>query len=220
MPTFRASDGLWENHPIEEVATPQGFNRNPKLVWQFYNERRAKVATVEPNPGHYALARLEERFGDRFTLITQNVDGLHQRAGSVRVLELHGSLYRTRCTGCKRIRRPGTRTARRTARVPRLRRDASTRHRLVSRIFARADLGREAQIAASQCDVLLVVGTSAVVHPAAGLISVARRGHESDEKPFGATIIEVNLTRTEASRDADIGLYAPSGQVLPKMVGL
>src|SRR6185436_2388389 len=92
---------------IEEVATPEGFRRDPKLVWSFYNARRANVARVKPNPGHYALAALEKRFGDRFTLVTQNVDGLHRAAGSQRVLEVHGSLYRTRCLGCDEVRDRG-----------------------------------------------------------------------------------------------------------------
>ncbi|HEV3146638.1 MAG TPA: Sir2 family NAD-dependent protein deacetylase, partial [Gemmataceae bacterium] len=99
VPTFRGSDGLWEGYRIDEVATPFAFRDNPRLVWRFYNMRRANLRTVQPNPGHVALANLECRFaGDRFTLITQNVDGLHRRAGSRRVLELHGNISRTRCT--------------------------------------------------------------------------------------------------------------------------
>src|SRR6059058_5911051 len=91
VPTFRASDGLWEGHRIDDVASPEGFRRDPKLVWQFYNGRRANVARVRPNPGHAALAELERRFRDGFTLVTQNVDGLHQEAGNRSVLEIHGS---------------------------------------------------------------------------------------------------------------------------------
>ena len=219
IPTFRAADGLWENHPIEDVATPEGFRRDPKLVWQFYNARRAKAATVEPNPGHFALAKLEERFGDNFTLITQNVDGLHQRAGSVRVLELHGSLYRTRCTGCRRIEDRGLEPLGELPECPKcgalLRPDIVWFHEVLPQ-----EIWREAQIAAALSYVFLVVGTSAVVHPAAGLIPIARNGHISDDKPFAATIIEVNLTRTDASEYADIGLYAPSGQVMPRVVEL
>src|SRR5206468_1138837 len=99
VPTFRDADGLWEGHPVEEVATPMAFERDPALVWKFYNARRANLRGVEPNPGHHALARLEDRHG-RVTVITQNVDGLHRRAGSRTVVELHGNLMRTRCTGC------------------------------------------------------------------------------------------------------------------------
>ena len=109
VPTFRGADGLWEGHAIEEVATPEAFRDNPKLVWRFYNQRREKLGMVRPNPGHFGLAELEaDHFGDgRFTLITQNVDGLHRQAGSRRVLELHGNLRRTRCTGCRRIEERG-----------------------------------------------------------------------------------------------------------------
>src|SRR5205085_724540 len=104
VPTFRDADGLWEGHPVEEVATPAAFRRDPRLVWQFYNARRANLARIEPNPGHHALVRLEERFGpEKFTLVTQNVDGLHRRAGSRGGVELHGNLARTRCTGCGRV---------------------------------------------------------------------------------------------------------------------
>src|SRR5688572_12144062 len=88
VPTFRASDGLWEGHRIEDVASPDGFHRDPRLVWQFYNARRANVSRVAPNPGHAALADLEKRFGKAFTLVTQNVDGLHQQAGNQNVLEV------------------------------------------------------------------------------------------------------------------------------------
>ena len=219
VPTFRASDGLWEGHRIEDVATPEGFNRDPALVWQFYNERRAKVATVKPNPGHEALVKLEQRFGDNFTLITQNVDGLHQTAGSVRVLELHGSLYRTRCTGCRRIVDRGLEPLGDTPECPScgsmLRPDIVWFHEVLPE-----QIWEEAQFAAALCDVLLVVGTSAVVHPAASLIPIARNGHISDDTPFGATVIEINLARTEASDLADIGCYGPSGKVLPRIVAL
>lgn len=216
IPTFRASDGLWENHPIEDVATPEGFARNPELVWRFYNARRANVARVKPNGGHYALAMLEERFGDDFTLITQNVDGLHQSAGSVRVLELHGSLYRTRCTGCHRIEDRGLEVLPDLPECPKcgalLRPDIVWFHEMLpERIW------QEAGRAAAMCDVMLVVGTSAVVHPAASLIPMAQQRIGSYKKA-PATIIEFNLTHTEASHLADIGLYGPSGEVLPKVI--
>src|SRR5262245_28621395 len=104
VPTFRDADGLWEGHEIEDVATPAAFRRDPRLVWRFYNARRANLGTVAPNPGHEALARLEERYGPGgVTVVTQNVDGLHRRAGSRTVHELHGNLTRTRCTGCGRV---------------------------------------------------------------------------------------------------------------------
>ena len=212
VPTFRASDGLWEGHRIEDVASPDGFERDPKLVWQFYNARRATVRTVKPNPGHLALVALEQRFGDRFTLVTQNVDGLHRTAGSKNVLEIHGSLHRTRCVGCGRVTdRNISEDLGDEPACPKcygqLRPDI---------VWFGEPLPENVWLpslnAAYGCSVLLVVGTSAVVHPAASLVPIAKR------KSQPAKVIEVNLTQTEASRMADIGLYGPSGEVLPKLV--
>ncbi len=100
--TFRGSDGLWMNHPVEQVASPEGFAADPLLVWRFYSQRRAESAGVVPNPGHRTLAEWEQRLGDRFLLATQNIDGLHQQAGNQRVVELHGNLFFTRCQHCAR----------------------------------------------------------------------------------------------------------------------
>ncbi len=102
IPTFRGGGGLWKEYSVERVASPQGFVDDPGLVWQFYSERRAAARHVKPNPGHLALAKLEASLGDRFLLATQNVDGLHQQAGSQRVIEMHGSLWKTRCSRCDR----------------------------------------------------------------------------------------------------------------------
>jgi len=109
IPTFRGSGGLWESQPVEWVASPVGFRSDPALVWRFYLHRRAHAKTCSPNPGHAALAELERRIGDRFLLATQNVDGLHLRAGSERVVELHGNIFKTRCSPLFQatIRQPG-----------------------------------------------------------------------------------------------------------------
>jgi len=210
VPTFRASDGLWEGHQIEDVASPSGFARNPGLVWNFYNARRANVVRVQPNRGHQALADLESRFAERFTLITQNVDGLHQSAGNRNVLEVHGSLRRTRCTVCETIVDRGLAPL---ADMPQcdncgslLRPDIVWFGEMLPPL-----IWEQAVEAVEACDAFLVVGTSAVVHPAAGLIGLARRG-------AGATVIEANLTRTVASDAADIGLYGPSGETLPRVL--
>jgi NAD-dependent deacetylase len=210
VPTFRASDGLWEGHRIEDVASPDGFQRNPRLVWNFYHARRANVKSVKPNPGHYALAELEQRWGPRFTLITQNVDGLHRAAGNRNVLEIHGSLHRTRCLACDEVKDRGLEAL---AELPLCECGGLLRPDIVW--FGEGlpvDIWESAIEAAHECDVLLVVGTSAVVHPAASLIPIAKRGRS------GAKVVEVNLTETEASRFADVGLYGPSGQVLPRLV--
>jgi NAD-dependent deacetylase len=211
VPTFRASDGLWEGHRIEDVASPGGFERDPDLVWEFYNARRENVKTVKPNPGHYALVSLEERWGERFTLVTQNVDGLHRAAGSKNVLEIHGSLHRTRCLECEEVKDRGL-----VVLGPRPLCECGGRLRPDIVWFGEGlpeDVWFSAMIAARECDVLLVVGTSAVVHPAASLIPIAKRGRDQ-----AAKVIEINLTETEASLFADVGLYGPSGQVLPKLV--
>lgn len=212
IPTFRASDGLWEGHRIEDVATPRGYRRNPGLVWKFYNARRANVATVKPNPAHEALVRLEKHFAPGFTLITQNVDGLHRTAGSRNVLELHGNLARTRCTGCQEIRNRGLEPLGDDPRCltcgEALRPDIVWfEEQLPPHVWDKA------VDAAMACDLLLVVGTSAVVFPAAGLIPLAQ---ESKTPP--ATIIECNLTQTNASGLADIGLYGRAGELLPRVL--
>lgn len=209
VPTFRDADGLWEGHRVEEVATPDAFDRDPELVWRFYNLRRANLRTVEPNPGHFALVKLEDRHGDGFTLVTQNVDGLHRRAGSRRVLELHGNIARTRCTNCGDHRDRGLDELGPLPECPlcggRLRPDIVWfTESLPVEIWA------EAEAAAMTCDAMIVAGTSAVVYPAAGLIAtVAGQG-----KP----VIEVNTQLTAASRQVTVSLFGPSGVVLPKLV--
>ena len=209
VPTFRASDGLWEGHRIEDVAHPDGWAKNPQLVWDFYHARRAKAGSVHPNPGHEALAKLEDRLGDGFTLATQNVDGLHQRAGSRTVLELHGSLRRTRCTGC--IDRVDQGLDPLPAMPTCVMCGSVVRPDIVwfGEVLDDAVIGAAGR-AAARCEVFLVVGTSAVVFPAAGLVPLARRN--------GAAVIEFNLTRTDASDLADVGVYGPSGRTLPAVV--
>jgi len=209
LATFRGAGGLWEGQRIEDVATPSAFRRDPALVWRFYNLRRANLGQARPNAGHQALVALEDRFGEHFTLATQNVDGLHRAAGSRRVLELHGSLLRVRCTGCDRVEDRGTEA------LPDLPHCAACGALLRPAVvwFGEALPMREweeAQQAAERCDCFLVVGTSAVVFPAAGLIHSARFA--------GARVIEVNLEKTDASAAADIGLYGPSGELLPQLV--
>lgn len=209
--TFRDQGGLWEGHSVEEVATPQGFARNPELVWKFYNARRDNLAQAQPNPGHVALAKLEKRFGqDNFAIITQNVDGLHRAAGSRTVWELHGSLKRIRCTGadCSYVED-------RADKLPDMPKCDSCGELLRPDVvwfgeILPQDIWFNADQFSRSCDCFLVIGTSAVVWPAAGLIVLA--------KAHGAKVLEFNLTRTEASSQVDVGLYGPSGQLLPLVV--
>jgi NAD-dependent deacetylase len=209
LATFRGSNGLWEGHRIEEVATPEAFRRDPVLVWRFYHLRRANLATVQPNPGHHALAALEQRLGAGFTLVTQNVDGLHQAAGSKNILEVHGAIRRVKCSGCLRV------TDRGVAALPEMPRcaecDALERPDVVW--FGEAlpeAIWEQAVKAVLSCECFLVVGTSAVVYPAAGLIDLARTG--------GSAVIEVNVERSAASAQVDVLLLGPSGTVLPELV--
>jgi NAD-dependent deacetylase len=209
LATFRGAGGLWEGHRVEEVATPTAFGRDPALVWRFYNLRRANLATVQPNAGHLALVELEKRLGANFTLVTQNVDGLHQTAGSQNVLEIHGGLRRVRCVGCQRVTDRGTEAL---ADLPRceacaemLRPDVVWfEEPLPTKIWSRA------VDAVQTCDCFLVVGTSAIVYPAAGLIDVARME--------GADVIEANLQPSAASARVDVLLLGPSGTTLPELI--
>ena len=209
IPTFRdALTGLWARFRPEELATPEAFERDPALIWGWYEWRRELVREAEPNPGHYALAALARQV-PRLTLVTQNVDGLHQRAGSTDVIEYHGSILRDRCTreGIVAVRQGGE-----GAGLPRCAScGALLRPDVVwfgEAIPARAML--EAQGAAAGCDVFLSVGTSSLVYPAAGLAETALRS--------GATVIEVNPNATELSPLADFVLRGPAGVVLPQLV--
>jgi NAD-dependent deacetylase len=209
VPTFRGAGGLWEGHRVEEVATPEAFARDPQLVWRFNNLRRDSMSSVEPNDGHRALAALEDRLGAGFTLVTQNIDGLHHRAGSRNVLEVHGRMSRVRCTACKYVAdRPGEKLPP-MPECPQcgklLRPDVVWFGEMLPHAVWRA-----AQAAAEACQCFLVIGTSAVVFPAAGLIHAARRA--------GAAVIEFNLEETAASEAADVSLFGPSGKLLPELM--
>jgi NAD-dependent deacetylase len=209
LATFRGAGGLWEGHRIEDVATPRAFERDPTLVWRFYNLRRANLATVKPNPGHLALVELENRLAGRFALVTQNVDGLHQCAGSRNVLEIHGALRRVRCVGCEQVTDRGTEAL---ADLPfcescgqMLRPDVVWFEEMLP-----PDIWQRAAEAAATCDCFLVVGTSAIVYPAAGLIEAA--------KMAGAKVIEVNVEKSAASDHVDVHLLGPSGTMLPELI--
>lgn len=209
VPTFRGAGGLWKNFRAEDLATPQAFARDPKVVWEWYDWRRQLLAKVEPNAGHFALAALEGRMAGAFTLVTQNVDGLHDRAGSRNVLKVHGDIWDVRCLDCGRTVRDER------APLPELppRCDCGGTLRPGVVWFGEAlprDVFEAAQSAMEECEVLLVVGTSAVVYPAAGLAPLAR-GH-------GARVIEVNLEETPVSGAVDAALRGKSGEILPLLL--
>jgi NAD-dependent deacetylase len=209
VPTFRGMGGLWEGHRVEEVATPEAFARDPALVWRFYNLRRNALRSIEPNDGHRALAALEARLGAGFTLVTQNIDGLHTKAGNRNVLEVHGRLSRVKCSRCAYSEdRPGVV-------LPELPDCPACGALLRPDVVWFGEMLPEsvwhaAVDAVEQCECFLVVGTSAVVYPAAGLIETAREA--------GASVIEFNMEATAASERADVVLHGPSGQLLPEVL--
>lgn len=210
IPTFRGAGGLWRNFRPEDLATPEAFARDPKTVWEWYDWRRGLIRDAKPNLGHYALAQLERRMGGRFVLITQNVDGLHNRAGSERVLKLHGDIWWTLCTACGDVRSdfrvPLPELPPRCAACGGLLRPGVVwfSEPLPARTW------EQAEEAARTCDLLIVAGTSAVVYPAASLAPLAKR--------HGARIIEINTEATPLSGEADLCLKGPSGEILPQII--
>jgi NAD-dependent deacetylase len=216
VPTFRGMNGLWEGHRVEEVASPEGFAADPALVWRFYSLRREGAAKVQPNPGHVALARLEARLGDRFLLATQNVDGLHARAGSTRVLAIHGELFKSRCERCA-VPFDDAKTYF-TQPLPRCETcGGAIRPHIVwfGEMLDPAHLdavGRFIEDAGRDL-VFLAVGTSGQVYPAAGLVGAARA-------VGGQTwLVDLSPADDYAAR-FDHVVAGPSGEVLPRLLGV
>ena len=199
---------LWSQYRPEDLATPEAFERNPEMVWEFYAMRRLKAGEVKPNPGHIALAEMGRHVA-QFTLITQNVDGLHQQAGSLNVVELHGNITRIKCSrGCGVFRewddQPG--------RVPvcpqcgaKLRPDVVWFGEMLPRLELETALA-----AARNCQVFFSIGTSGLVQPAASLALMAGQN--------GAIIVEVNAAETPLTASAEYFLQGKSGEVLPDLV--
>jgi len=207
--TFRdAQTGLWAQFDPRELATPGAFARNPKRVWDWYAWRRERVASVEPNAGHRALVELERQVLE-FLLVTQNVDGLHQRAGSQKLVELHGNIARVKCS------REGTIVEEWSAADGEVPRCANCGAFLRPDVVWFEELLPEGALAAAEnaarsCEVLLVIGTSAEVYPAAGLPMLAQE--------HGALVVEINPNETPLSARADYVLRGASGIVLPRLV--
>lgn len=211
VPTFRGKDGLWRSFRAEDLATPEAFARDPKLVWEWYDWRRNLIAPLSPNPGHRALARMETLFPG-FTLITQNVDGLHRAAGSAAPVEMHGNIWMTRCA------REGTVRENRQTPLPQIpprcpQCGALLRPHIVW--FGEAldpEILDRAFTAAREAELFFVIGTAAAVQPAASLAGVAGER--------GALVVEVNVEETPVTQLAGLSLRGPSGKILPELVNL
>jgi len=207
VPTFRDADGLWEGHRVEDVASPEAFDRHPSVVHRFYDTRRAAIAGVDPNPAHFALARLEEHLGDDLLVVTQNIDDLHERAGSTRVLHMHGQLRSALCRACH-TRTPWTDDLGDLPPCPRcgvteLRPDVVWFGEVpyeMDRIFE----------ALYEADLFVAIGTSGVVYPAAAFVQLAAGG--------GARTVELNLVASDVSGDFDESREGPAGTLVPAWV--
>ncbi|MFT5574116.1 MAG: NAD-dependent deacetylase [Cryomorphaceae bacterium] len=208
--TFRASDGLWEEHRIEDVATPEAFERDPKLVQHFYNLRRQPLLDneVEPNPAHTALVDLEQSFSGEFLLVTQNIDNLHERAGSQKVRHMHGEILKMRCARSQQIF-----ACKRAIAVSDecdcCKEAGNLRPHIVW--FGEMPLFmEEIYQALESCDLFIAIGTSGNVYPAAGFVQMANRA--------GAKTLEINLEASSVANEFDLAVYGKAGEVLPGWV--
>ncbi len=208
--TFRDNDGLWEEHRVEDVATPEAFARDPKLVQRFYNLRRAQLPTVDPNNAHKAIARLQRELDGRVTVVTQNVDNLHERGGAEGVIHMHGELNRVRCVHCE-MRHDWTADCTQSTPCPSCGAAPALRPDIVwfgempyhmDLIYARL----------RACDLFISVGTSGNVYPAAGFVAEVRRiGH--------AHTIEVNLEPSAGVSYFEECRHGKAGELMPLLVG-
>ena len=207
VPTFRGPDGLWEGHRVEDVATPEAFARDPVLVQRFYDDRRAALARVEPNAAHRALARLDAEWPGGFLLVTQNVDDLHERAGSKRLIHMHGELKRALCTGCGAA--PVWEGA--LSGAPKCPSCGAAKLRPDIVWFGEMPYQMDAiEAAIDACDLFVSIGTSGAVYPAAGFVNWARSA--------GAQTLELNLEPSAGTPMFDAARHGPAGVLVPEWV--
>ncbi|KAF6248118.1 NAD-dependent protein deacylase [Nitrosopumilus sp. b3] len=208
IPTFRGKDGLWRNHDAMKLATIDAFYDNPELVWAWYNERRVNIFAAKPNPGHKAIAELEKYV--HVSILTQNIDGLHQKAGSSEVLELHGSIIKIKCSVCDYKEEIKSEFSE----IPPICKCGNILRPDVV-WFGESlpqDVWQKSMILASQCDLMIIVGTSLVVSPANTLPMYAK---QSD-----AILIEINPENTEMSSEMDLVIRNTGSNSLPELVSL
>ncbi|AFH48048.1 SIR2 family NAD-dependent protein deacetylase [Ignavibacterium album JCM 16511] len=207
IPTFRGKDGIWNKLKPEELANFNAFLRNPKMVWEWYNHRKKIIHESKPNAGHFAIAEFEKYFDD-VVVVTQNIDNLHRRAGSNKIYELHGNIERNYCINCRTSYNEELDFS---EGVPKCKCGGLIRPDVVwFGEFLPADQLEESEKAAIRSDIFFVVGTSAVVYPAAGLVYTAKRA--------GSYIVEVNIEETEISSISDISFFGEAGKVLPAIL--
>ena len=208
LATFRGEDGLWEGHRVEDVATPEAFVRDPALVHKFYNARRAQLGEVEPNPAHVSLARLEADWSGEFLLVTQNVDDLHERAGSKRLIHMHGRNTVVWCLTCD-ARSPWEAPMGEASACPECGHKGSLRPDIVWFGEMPYDMDR-IENALRNCDLFVSIGTSGAVYPAAGFVQTARY--------CGARTLEMNLEPSQGSLFFDESRIGPAGELVPRWV--
>jgi NAD-dependent deacetylase len=211
VPTFRGAEGLWKSYSPQELATPEAFERDPKLVWEWYDWRRGLISKCRPNPAHEILALWSRRYPE-FTLITQNVDGLHEKAGTKNVIRFHGSIWEVLCWNSCKSSPP--RWIYEAVPVPKIPPPCPYCGGLIRPGVVWFGEGIdpeviEASAAALDCDLFMTVGTSALVYPAAGLVSEAHRR--------GAFTVEINLELTPASDTVDLAVQGPAEVVLQQI---
>ncbi|MFZ3366692.1 MAG: NAD-dependent deacylase [Candidatus Sulfotelmatobacter sp.] len=209
IPTFRGVNGLWRNYRIEEVASPHAWRHDPRLVWEFYSMRRRVASAAKPNPAHIALAKLEQRLGDCLFLCTQNVDDLHEQAGSVRVAHMHGELFKSRCDRCSRPPFHDTNTYDPPVDLPQCECGGRIRPHICWFGEVPFDLDR-IHAALDACTLFVAVGTSGVVEPAASFVAQvsggARTVYAGPESPANAS----SFTKCYLGK---------AGEVLPDLLG-
>ncbi|MEI1279327.1 NAD-dependent deacylase [Leptospira venezuelensis] len=208
VPTFRGKEGLWKKYRAEELATPQAFERDPKLVWEWYLWRMELISTKSPNPAHFALAELERKRSN-FNLITQNVDGLHKKSGSEKIIEIHGSIFRNRCIRCNRTYDSDISKLKNSTDCPNCKSLVRPDVLWFGESYDSDLLNRSISLAESS-EIVFVIGSSGAVGIPVELARIAKEN--------GGFVIEINIDPSGYSRYADLFLQGKAGEILPELI--